>query len=167
MIDGPREGEQWRFSLRDGGQGNVGTEFTSTLMLYWELSGDPLTDAYNVSDTPATDLWQMWISQHAEPRMTIYWSIDGSDAAKFEPAPFAPFREGRTFLDLYTWPVAVADGRKLRFTELAVWDRLWRPGRSDKGGFIQELTGWKPSPLQATADISVIAEASGLTAPAR
>jgi len=37
----------------------------------------------------------------------------------------------------------------------------WNARRGDKGGFIQEATGWKPSILQPFVSVETLAEASG------
>ena len=43
------------------------------------------------------------------------------------------------------------------WTELHVADKAWRPGPlpigvASKGGFVQEVTGWKPAPFQPYVD---------------
>ena len=46
-------------------------------------------------------------------------------------------------------------GRQLNWLTLPVADKLWRPGRPDKGGFIHEMTGRKPAPLQPYLHVSM------------
>ena len=71
----------------------------------------------------------------------------GTELIEF--APFDPLRPDRKdFLTYFTSPVSATSGEPLNWLRLPVVDKLWRPGRGDKGGFIQEATGWKPSPLQ-------------------
>ena len=39
-------------------------------------------------------------------------------------------------------------GEELNWLTLPVVDKLWNRKRADKGGFIQEATGWKPAIFQ-------------------
>ncbi|PGH48164.1 hypothetical protein [Streptomyces sp. Ru87] len=57
-------------------------------------------------------------------------------------------------------------GEPLNWLRLPVLDRGWNDTVSSKGGFIQEVTGWKPAPLQTTVDVRQLAAAAGLYAPA-
>ena len=52
------------------------------------------------------------------------------------------------FLVHFTWPVNSVSGERLSWLDLPLVDKLWNSQRGDKGGFIQQATGWKPSILQ-------------------
>jgi hypothetical protein len=52
------------------------------------------------------------------------------------------------FLTRFTWPVNTATSEPLNWLKLPVIDKHWNAERTDKGGFIQEATGWKPAILQ-------------------
>ncbi len=52
------------------------------------------------------------------------------------------------FLSFFTWPVHSVTGERLNWLTLPAVDKLWDPRRADKGGFIQQATGWKPAILQ-------------------
>ncbi|OIP26010.1 MAG: hypothetical protein AUK00_05490 [Dehalococcoidia bacterium CG2_30_46_9] len=52
------------------------------------------------------------------------------------------------FLTHFTWPIHSVTGERLNWLTLPVVDKLWNPKRANKGGFIQEVTGWKPAILQ-------------------
>ena len=52
------------------------------------------------------------------------------------------------FLDYYSSPIDCETGEKLNWLALPVEDKLWNSKCQNKGGFIQEATGWKPSILQ-------------------
>ncbi|WP_328835303.1 hypothetical protein [Streptomyces europaeiscabiei] len=56
-------------------------------------------------------------------------------------------------------------GEVVNWLRLPVLDRGWNDTAAHKGGFIQEATGWKPSPLQATMDMVQIGYAAGLYVP--
>jgi hypothetical protein len=92
----------------------------------------------------------------------IHWSVQGDGT--FEAAPFqhqplmAPPED---FLTYYSWPEHHRTGERLCWNRLPVVDKLWRPRRADKGGFFQEATGWKPSPLQPVVYVPQILAAAG------
>lgn len=53
----------------------------------------------------------------------------------------------------------------MNWARLPVMDRGWNKTAADKGGFIQEATGWKPSALQPTMPYLAIGRAAGLYVP--
>ncbi|WP_392838726.1 hypothetical protein [Streptomyces sp. LN500] len=69
------------------------------------------------------------------------------------------------FLTHFTHPVHVVTGERLNWLRLPVLDRGWNAAVANRGGFIQEATGWKPSPLQPTVDVRQIGAAAGLYVP--
>ncbi|MFI8365303.1 hypothetical protein ACIGD1_34765 [Streptomyces sp. NPDC085612] len=71
----------------------------------------------------------------------------------------------RHFLTWYTHPLHAATGEPLNWLRLPVVDRGWNASVGDRGGFIQEATGWKPSPLQPTMNVIEIGRAAGLWVP--
>ncbi|AGJ59507.1 MULTISPECIES: hypothetical protein [Streptomyces] len=56
-------------------------------------------------------------------------------------------------------------GEQLNWLRLPVVDQGWHATADDRGGFIQQATGWKPSPLQPTMDVRQIGAAAGLYVP--
>ncbi|MGC1211989.1 MAG: hypothetical protein WA890_12080 [Micromonospora sp.] len=164
---------EWEFaSLRSGHIRTV------PLGLYWELDGDPFTGDWLPDEITATELWDRWLDRYinrpTNPRpspytVPIYWSVQGRGTS--ETAPFQDWASRDVppppsdFLTTYTWPIDPKTSQPLQWTRLPVADKLWRPGRGDRGGFIQELTGWKPSPLQATIDIDQLAQAARAKRP--
>ncbi|MFE9968054.1 hypothetical protein [Streptomyces sp. NPDC005525] len=66
------------------------------------------------------------------------------------------------FLTHFTHPVHAVTGEPVNWLRLPVLDRGWNRTASDRGGFVQEATGWKPSPLQPTMDVRQIGAAAGL-----
>ncbi len=169
MADGkaacyPRE-QRWRYRRRRGG-----TEVVSALELWWELDFDAITDDYTPEEIGAVELWHTWVSQIRDrssydsqlgvPWVPIWWFVQDAEARLFERAPFArPSHED--FLSHFTGPVAADSGEAINWLRLPVVDRLWRPGRADKGGFIQEASGWKPHALQRAVELTLF-EAAGL-----
>lgn len=152
-------------------------ERTGDLTLYWEANGDPVSDDYYSDDTSARELWRIWrkrypVDERAEERwgkgaVRISWFVGGE---VFEAAPHAinlSDYDPETFLDTFTTPIDVTTGEPIQWTRLPVEDKLWNENRADKGGFIQEATGWKPSPLQPVFWPDQLAEACGLFIPTR
>ncbi|WP_419817396.1 hypothetical protein [Glaciibacter flavus] len=136
-----------------------------------------MSDEYDSDDASARELWRFWrerypTDEQAEARwgagaVHITWYINGE---VFEGAPHTinvNDYEPETFLDHFTLPIDDETGEPIERTRLPVDDKLWRDGRNDKGGFIQDATGWKPSPLQPVFWPDQLAEACGLFIPAR
>jgi hypothetical protein len=142
-------------------------ERTVELVLAWEVSGDPITDDYLPEEIDAPELWRMWRQQNPGSHAEISWYITSlGDNKVFEGAPFQDDISYRKpgdpdFLTYFTMPID-EDGEPVTWTRLPVLDKLWRPGQPDKGGFIQEASGWKPSPLQLRMDVDRIASAARL-----
>lgn len=159
----------WRYrSLRSG------YEHTTMLTLFWELDGDPITDDYLPEEISALDLWQMWRRDYRTDEAAeaafgkgahrIWWYVDGGKT--FEGAPFRDLRgvryAGKDFLDSFTWPTHARTGTPVQWCALPVRGKGWRQGRADKGGFIQQVTGWKPSPMQAYVNVDLLEQMAGL-----
>ncbi len=150
-----REGEQenrWRVGFRR----NEGA-WEGRLVAIWEAHLDPISDNFAPDEISAEELLEMWAkrasSEHSDGLIPIHWFIASEPAAKFEAMPFGydHFRgkyKRETFLDFYDWPEHAVTGEPLNWLTLPVADKLWNKRRADKGGFIQEATGWKPSILQ-------------------
>jgi hypothetical protein len=108
----------------------------------------------------------VWLRKYPEPIKSIYWSvIEPVGVGVTETAPFQP-RYDEDFLTFFQWPTEVNTGVPLQWTRLPVIDKLWNDDTADKGGFIQEVTGWKPSPFQTQVDTLLLARAAGLWHPA-
>lgn len=146
---------------------------TTPLYLYWEVHCDPVSDHYDPSEISAEEMWDEWRTLYPDDKdceeiygagtYSVWWSIRGHGV--FERAPFQeprplPF-QAKNFLDKFSWPEEAGTGDRLQWSALPVVDKLWRPDRADKGGFIQEATGWKPSPLQPYVNIHQLEAMSG------
>jgi len=138
-----------------------GFERTGSIVLLWEIEGDPISDGYSPDDIDAAELWTHWRRTVPGSVVPIHWYVEGPGLGTFEFAPFQGVDPDLgDFLTHFTWPVDDG-GEPIRWTNLPVADKLWRPGTAHKGGFIQELTGWKPSPLQELMDVARIERAIG------
>lgn len=166
-------GTKWRFASRTSGY-----EFTEELVLYPEVDGSACSDDYLPEEISAVDLWAYWIkkyaSRYSQERPTEYrqgevpilWTATTTRRAGiFESAPYqlgwTDFPD-EDFLTHFTTPVHAKTGEDINWLRLRVLDKAWNSKQADKGGFIQEATGWKPSPLQRVMNYIQIGRASGM-----
>lgn len=139
----------WKFTTRRSGDERIGV-----LEAHWEVNYSEMSDAYTTDEITADELFDQWAKEvsdaYDDQLIPIIWSIVGEKIAVYDFMPFQyqDFDIHEDFLTFFTWPVDSKTGAKLDFLKLPVVDKRWRPGRGDKGGFIQEATGWKPSILQ-------------------
>lgn len=178
-------GTRWTYSSKQSGYTH-----TDELALVAEPAGADLTDDYTPDEVGAHDLWRRWVDQHADMlhkewpdqyrpgEVHITWGVTSPDrngVAEYAPharrLPMPSLIEGEPpyrpedFLTHFTHPVHAVTGERLNWLRLPVLDSGWNATRADQGGFIQELTGWKPSPLQPTMDVRQIGAAAGLYVP--
>jgi len=122
----------------------------------WEVELSAMSDNYTPDEVDAGDLLRIWATdarkRYADGLIPIVWFVD-SDEGKSEFMPFQEFGAANTprlknFLTYFTWPTNSKTDQPLNWLELPVADKRWIAGRADKGGFIQEATGWKPGILQ-------------------
>ncbi len=141
----------WSVRDRRTGYGRLGT-----LWAYWEVSGDPISDDYRPGEILAADLLRLWMDQAKDRYPTglvpIHWSVESEEQGVFEYIPFQlrhiPEMPKEDFLTFFEWPVNVSTGGRLNWPALPVRDKLWDERHADKGGFVQQATGWKPAILQ-------------------
>lgn len=136
----------------------TGFEPEGTLEAYWEVSNDPISDEYTPQEIDATELFGMWAKlvkgKYPNGLIPIYWFVDyqGGNVSTFEGMPFQhnhfPNYKTENFLTFFTWPVNTVTNEPLNWLTLSVKDKLWTPENADKGGFIEQATGWKPAILQ-------------------
>jgi hypothetical protein len=162
-------GTQWRFRYRK----DQSIEHTTELVLYAEPDACWITDDYLVSEITPRELWDKWIAldiyqDPARTQVHISWYVTTPDfTGTFEGAPFQQ-RDvlggelAEHFLKHFTWPEHVETGERVNWLRLPVADRGWNEQHGHKGGFIQELLGWKPSPLQPLMNVPLLAMAAGL-----
>jgi hypothetical protein len=178
-------GTQWTITNR------YGHTQTEELVLYAEPNYSSITDDYRPDEISAVELWRMWADKAAgraheqwpglyrPGEVTILWTVTTPTVMGiFEAVPhartlppdpgllrmFGPHEE-EDFLTHYRMPVNADTGEPINWLRLPVLDLGWNKERADKGGFIQEATGWKPSPLQHTMDVIQIGRAAGLYVP--
>ncbi len=162
-------GTRWRYRSRRYSD----VEKVGDLDLTWELSRDWITDDFTPDQISAEDLlerWLVWVWEARPfdedlgvPHVPIRWSVRGEDSATFEAAPpirpFGVHARRDHFLTIYTHPEDEQTEEPVNWLRLPVRDKLWRPGSGDKGGFVQEATGFKPHALQPALDLRVLGAA--------
>ncbi|MFI6653206.1 hypothetical protein ACIBI8_37155 [Streptomyces sp. NPDC050529] len=175
-------GTQWTFRTN-----GISHQKTVELALFPEVNGSAISDEHTPDEIAAQDLWRVWIDEYADHQhkqnpdvyepgeVRIYWTITTPQVREvFELAPHAvdarAVRSGayippETFATVYTHPAHAVTGEPLNWLRLPVLDRGWNATAAHKGGFIQEATGWKPSPFQPSVDIRQIGAAAGLYVP--
>lgn len=170
-------GTRWVFQAR-------GTSHTKTteLFLLPEPNGSTITDDYTRDEITAHDLWVQWVNEFADiehkrhpddydpGEVRIYWTV--MNVAELAPHSYdaratrtSPYIPRDNFDTIYTPPKHAVTGEPLNWLRLPVADRGWNATVGDKGGFIQEVTGWKPAPLQSTMNVRQLGAAAGLYVP--
>jgi hypothetical protein len=143
---------RWKVGYRKWGPGF----WEGPLVAKWEADGDWMTDEYTPDEADAETIFRRWAkwAKGAFPDgfVPISWFVTCDEPGKFEGMPFQyeeePARRRNDFLTHYEWPVHSVTGERLNWFSLPVADRFWNEQKANKGGFIQEYTGWKPSILQ-------------------
>jgi hypothetical protein len=161
----------WTFSTV-----STGLERTVPLELQWEVNSSPYSDDFSPDELTAVDLWNRWLTYldgadgwhdaQGRPWLRISWFVTAiGDGGVFEFAPheLAP-AFGENFLTHFTPPRNDEYG-EVNWLRVPVRDLEWNKTVADKGGFIQEATGWKPSALQPAVNLAQLAAAARLRAP--
>lgn len=175
-------GTRWAFQSRESGYNH-----TEELVLLPMPANGEITDEYSRDEISAQELWQLWAKDansyherypdHFRPgEIPIIWSVTKPSLdGIFELAPHTldprslmpEFKDDpqHDFLTWYTHPVQQETREAVNWLRLPVVDRAWNTAAGDKGGFVQEVTGWKPSALQPTMNVVEIGRAAGLWVP--
>jgi hypothetical protein len=167
-------GTKWTFQVL----GRPDLVRTEALAYLWEPNRCWITDDYLPEEITPRELWDRWVEEvkdwlweedrarYAPGDVSIGWHIrdtssggtaEGAPHRRYDPPvdPFGPMPED--FLKFHSHPVHAITGEPLNWLRLPVLDKGWSAKRSDKGGFIQELLGWKPAPLQPVMKAAGIA----------
>jgi hypothetical protein len=131
-------------------------QWEGVLVAYWEVSLDTISDDYTPQEIDAQTLFKKWVKlvhlKYPNGLIPIHWFVEqpGRTQTEFMPFEFKhyPTLMNENFLTFYNWPVNSLTGERLNWLELPVIDKFWNSTYAEKGGFIQEATGWKPSILQ-------------------
>lgn len=170
------ESVRWTFRSKVSGYEN-----TQRLVLHWEPSGSPMSDDYLPSEASASELWEKWASEYCDQahqqrpdvyapgQVPVYWFVTSVEGGTWEAAPHqnlpADFPLFEDFLTHFTHPTREGRAEPINWNRVPVRDLAWNGRQADKGGFIQEATGWKPAPLQPFMDVRQVANAAGVYVP--
>jgi hypothetical protein len=156
---------------------------TEELIYLWEPDASWITDDYLPSEITPRELWDKWCEKapywlaadhphrYTPGDINISWYIrdlsnggtaENSPYRQYEPNAVEAERAPETFLTFHSHPVHSVTGEPLNWLRLPVMDKGWSAERDDKGGFIQELLGWKPAPLQPVMNVFQLAQAAGI-----
>lgn len=152
----PEPVELWSFESRRSGY-----ERTVALSLGYEVNGTPISDDYDSND-PAEYVYARWRATLEQDYVSIYWYVRSAAGGIFEAAPFQSEVSWGSFLHHYTWPRSASDGRLLNWNRLPVDDGIWTKANTNKGGFFQQVTGYKPTFAQDRLDIVAVEAAAGI-----
>lgn len=151
VVEEPNRGV-WKFEGRRSGE-----TWLATIQAYWEVVLDPISDDFSPETMSVSDLMRLWQGRiedrgFPEKLVPIYWYVDSPNSEVFELMPFQyehyPGQSREDFLTFFSWPTNVETDEPLNWLTLPVVDKRWNSQQSDKGGFIQEATGWRPAILQ-------------------
>jgi len=129
-------------------------QWEGELRAEWEVDGDPISDDYTPDEITAEELFDLWVDKvkgkYANDLIPILWLVSCREQGKFEFMPFQhqDYELKENFLTHFSWPINKNTREKLNWLSLPVEDKLWNDKRCNKGGFIQQATGWKPGILQ-------------------
>lgn len=161
-----------RFTFRGRSHGYVNKN--TPLSLSWSVYNDAISQNYTFEEASTTALWGSWITAIDWQRVAdtyrlspgvlpISWLVD--PVTELLPTFTELDETEANFLTYYSWPTHDETDERVQWSRLPVNDKVWNADVWMRGGFIQEATGWKPSPLQRSVDIPVLAKASGLRGP--
>lgn len=149
-------GNTWDF--KGTKYGPAANRSKQALTLEWFLPGDQLSDDYTPIDKSADELFAMWLKKvDTSGDIKIDWWIPELG----EIAPFQDTEGHDSFFDFHNWPTHSDDNARLNWLLLPVKDKRWDQHGTDKGGFIQVVTGWKPSAFQRSVHLPTLLKACG------
>lgn len=131
------------------------------LVLWWELDHETITDDYTADEIDAFDLFDRWVritrrrvARQGTVDLPIWWFVVGSKVCEFA-GPSDDYPDGPHFAKFYY--LGDGSGRyQIDIDALPVADKKWTTQQADKGGFIQQVTGWQPNPLQPTVSLDFL-----------
>ena len=148
--------------VRAGRRNGTGS-WTGQLSLCWEPAGASMSGDYTPNEISAEDLWSLWRRKYVpeDGIVSIYWSVVGQGFSEAAPVGNSARHSEHFECNYYTdfhHPFD-ASGEVISWLDLPVEDQYWNDQSWGGAGFIQELTGWKPSPFQQYMDVDVLMKA--------
>ena len=131
---------------------NPGHPRVGHMCAHYELWYDPITDDYSPKDTSARDLYERWRkhvvnSDRYDDMIPIYWYVSGPGL--FESHPYLSHSYKLDGYDEHFTDPRRTDGQKFDWDDLPIIRKRWNTDEKVvKGGFVEELTGWRPQSHQ-------------------
>lgn len=115
---------------------------------------------FNMGTLAPDRLFELWLEEASKNSKNGYVNIEwlvGVEGQRFKPE-YMPGQVGveSDFLDHFSPPLDVKTGKQVVWQELDVES----PKSVFTGNFIEQVTGWKPSILQAKVSIDFLSEAT-------
>jgi predicted GIY-YIG superfamily endonuclease len=131
-----------------------GRRRTGYFWLVYEVSFDPISDAYHWDDLDPRQLFDIWYQEAKrhygkDGYAPIYWFVEGPglfESISHQQHDYTSPRGG--FPSYYSLPVD-SRGNSVELSCLPVINKRWDRGWADKGGFLPVATGWSPRALQS------------------
>jgi hypothetical protein len=125
----------------------------------YELWYDPITDDYSPNDISARDLYQQWRKHVVNSRygdlIPIIWFVSGPGI--FESHPIYQHVDNRNGYDDHFTEPQRTDGQQFDWDDLPIIRKRWNTNdKVVKGGFVEELTGWRPQSHQMWVSLNEI-----------
>lgn len=138
-----------------------GRSYTEPLVLWWEIDYETITDDYDYDEADEFELFRWWSrlleskGRTSTSQLPIWWSVSGPTTAEFAEQS-SEWPDGPYF-DKYYY-LSSPNGSHIPVHCLPVADKKWTASQMDKGGFIQQATQWKPTPLQQFAPFGLLCQ---------
>lgn len=131
---------------------------TTELVLWWELDYDSITDDYLPGEADCFELFDEWERQLRRrgrgPDLPVWWFVIGPNICEHAGGHGAGDAEGFTS---HYYLGDAAGNYQMEVDVLPVAAKRWTTDTlGDKGGFVQEATGWQPSPLQHSVSLDLL-----------
>jgi hypothetical protein len=138
---------------------NPGHPRVGHMCAHYELWYDPITDDYSPQDISARDLYQQWRKHVVNSRygdfIPIIWFVSGPGIFESHPLYEHDYKQDG-YDDHFTEPQRT-DGQHFDWDDLPIIRKRWNTNdKVVKGGFVEELTGWRPQSHQMWVSLDEI-----------
>lgn len=131
-----------------------GNRRTEPLCLDYEVNCSSMSDDWIVDEIDAFDLFDMWFDRYYDKfsgQAPIYWFVAGPSVFESAIPQFGPAWDS-----YYYPPIEASTGRRVPLCALPVRREHWCEKASDKGGFIEEATRWRPTPFTTSVSMDML-----------
>ncbi len=130
------------------------------LVASWEIFYSAMSDDFTPLTCSADQLFCSWVEKvegmYINNQIPIYWSVKGELLSEAMPLQAFEGANKSNFLTYFCEPVDDKTHQPIDWYRLPVIDKAWNHEVQDTGGFIQEVTGWKPTALQPFVELDFL-----------